>query len=930
MAPHLAGLAPICFADAEAHVPAEVVEQALAMAEAEGADAIVSLGGGSATGLGKALRRTLSLPFVAIPTTYAGSEMTAIFGIRRGTEKQTGRDEGVRPDLVIHAVELTRALPRALTITSLMNALAHPISALSTGDLDPAQQAQATAAIGDLVEALEVLVARPRHADARAQALRGAARAAQVLDQGSLGAHHRLAHHLGGRLGAPHAALHAAILPHSTAALLAARPDLAAQMPVVDLPGLLFSLLQRVGAATRLTQLAEAAAVEAAVAELDPSTPMAAWARAAQLGRDPSARFVALAPDLTSIPAPGRATRAVVAVHGRGATAEAILKEARAIVGDAPEVLLLAPQAPGGGWYPQGYAAAVDTQGESLEAALDAVERAIDRAAEAVGRSNVVLLGFSQGACLAAEWVRRTATPVGGLVALFGAFLGPAYTAPVGSLGGLRAYLSIAEGDAWVRPADVRATAALLEAAGATVSLQIAPPGPHAVSALDRVAARALIFDRAPRYQAGFGNAHHTEALPGALPIDQNSPRKAPYGLYPEQINATGFVAQRQHNLRAWLYRIRPAAQHTPLQPLEHPTFVSTFDGPVEPNLSGWHAPEIPSARTDFVDGLITLGGAGSVALRRGWAAHFYVANASMDDRAFYSAESDLLIIPEQGRITLQTELGVLDLPPGQVAVVPRGIRFSVLLPDGPARGYVGEVFGRHFELPERGPVGANGLSDPRHFEAPVAWHEDRLHPGYRITARFGGRLFEATQDHSPYDVVAWHGNLTPYRYDLLRFSPVGNTRFDHPDPSIYTVLTAPLDELGSHSLDFVFFPPRWDVSEGTFRPPFFHRNATTELNGIIQDPSLPAGSPFAPGGAFLTPSMTPHGVVGRSVERHLRATDEAADRPQRIGQGSMWFQFESALPLQLTAWAAEGPTRRADWPDVWGVYRTHFTPERR
>ena len=305
-------------------------------------------------------------------------------------------------------------------------------------------------------------------------------------------------------------------------------------------------------------------------------------------------------------------------------------------------------------------------------------------------------------------------------------------------------------------------------------------------------------------------------------------------------------------------------------------------------------------------------------------ALHLYVANRSMDERAFYNSDGDLLIVPQEGGLTLMTELGLLTVEPGTITTVPRGIKFSVLLNDGPVRGYVAEVYGRHFELPERGPVGANGLTEPRHFVCPRARYEDRLAPGYRIVNKYCGRLYECRQDYSPYDVVAWHGNYTPHRYDLMDFSPVSNVRFDHPDPSIYTVLSAPMDEHGTHTLDFVFFPPRWDVTEGTFRPPFFHRNATTEFNGIIRD-AAGDRAPFYAGGYFLTPAMTPHGVLAGAVQRALTRTEDPP--PHRSSERSMWFQFETALPVALTPWARTSHNRIEEWHEIWGTYRTHFQP---
>ncbi|MEM6733203.1 MAG: homogentisate 1,2-dioxygenase, partial [Myxococcota bacterium] len=271
------------------------------------------------------------------------------------------------------------------------------------------------------------------------------------------------------------------------------------------------------------------------------------------------------------------------------------------------------------------------------------------------------------------------------------------------------------------------------------------------------------------------------------------------------------------------------------------------------------------------------------------------------------------------------TEMGTLMVRPGEVVLIPRGLRFSVFLLDGAARGYVGETFGYGFELPERGPVGANGMTEARHFRIPEPWFEDRLRRAYRITAKLGGELYDAHQDYSPYDVVAWHGNYTPYVYDLANYSPVTAGRFDHPDPSIYSVLSAPLDERGGHALDLVYFPPRWDVSEDTFRPPFFHRNATTEINGIIMDPDGDE-PPFYAGGLFITPSMTPHGVRHRAVEKVFMSRGQH-DEPSRTSDDSMWFQFESALPISLTPWAKASPTRMADWHDQWGAYRSFFDP---
>jgi homogentisate 1,2-dioxygenase len=341
--------------------------------------------------------------------------------------------------------------------------------------------------------------------------------------------------------------------------------------------------------------------------------------------------------------------------------------------------------------------------------------------------------------------------------------------------------------------------------------------------------------------------------------------------------------------------------------------------------LTGFAPLPLPSAPADFVDGLFTLGGAGAARLRRGYAVHLYAANRNMEDHALCDADGELLILPELGALTLVTELGVLDVKPGELALVPRGVRFTVLLQGAEARGYVAEVFGRRFGLPERGPLGSNGLADARHFRAPAAWPEDRLAPGYRVTTKLGDALHRATQDYSPYDVFAWHGNHCPYVYDLSRFTPAGYTRVDHPDPSIHTVLSAPMDEQGSHSLDLVVFPPRWDPTEHTFRLPYFHRNATTEINGIVREAAT-GDAMFVPGMVFITPSMTPHAPTAPGVERHLAESGAQAERPHRYGEHALWFQFESALPLSLTPWALAASHRHADWHTRWGVYRSRFS----
>jgi len=931
----LEGVEVEVFDGAQVHVPVSVVAEAKAVAKTFSPDALLSLGGGAATGLGKALALELGLPLFAVPTTYAGSEMTSIVGTTEDGSKRTAREDAARPAAAAYVPAFLGHLPPALEMQSLFNALAHPISALSA---EPGEaRAGALDAIARLVGAAVWLAESPGHPEARLQAQRGAAQAGRVLDGCPMGPHHRLAHVLGGRHLIPHAALHAALLPHTLRHLADEDPALYAEIEAAaglkDMPGQLFDLLRRVGAETMLVQLGlpEDERGEA-LPEVDAGFAKVVL-QGARFGRRPTVRARledwGLDEPVTVDGGPlEAASTVVVALQARYASAESAVARARDAVGHRPGVTVVAPQAPRRAWYDNPYRKPAEASGARFEAALSTLDTVLERVRAAAPDARVVVYGFSQGACLACEHLARRGPRFDALVAFAAARLGPrdAYTSAVASLEGLEVLIGGAREDQRVRAPDTEATAAWLEAHGAAVERMFEPGDAHRVSARQRLRAGEVLLGRALfEGHAGFGNGHSTEALQGALPARQNSPRRTAYDLYAEQVNSTGFVAARAHNRRAWLYRIRPAAQHRPFAPLAHETFGAPGpDRPVEVNLAGWAPLPSPEAPTDFVDGLVTLGGAGDARLRRGFAVHLYAANRSMEGRAFYNADGELLLVPEEGALTVLTEQGALQVAPGQIAVIPRGARFSVLLHDEVTRGYVAEVYGRSFELPERGPVGANGLTDPRHFVAPSAWYEDRLHPGFRITAKLGGALFEATQDHSPYDVVAWHGNHAPYVYDLMDFSPVANARFDHGDPSVYTVLSAPMDELGAHSLDFVFFPPRWDVTEGTFRPPFFHRNAVTEINGIIRMPR-DDDSMFRAGAVFLTPAMTPHGVRAPAVQRVFQSTEDPP--PERMTERSMWFQFETALPLTLTEWAETAENRIQDWPARWGAYRTHFDP---
>src|SRR5690606_4526567 len=341
-------------------------------------------------------------------------------------------------------------------------------------------------------------------------------------------------------------------------------------------------------------------------------------------------------------------------------------------------------------------------------------------------------------------------------------------------------------------------------------------------------------------YMSGFANEFATEAIEGTLPVGRNSPQKVAHGLYAEQLTGTAFTAPRGSNRRSWLYRIRPAAVHGPFEQLVPADGAARFhnafgDGPVTPDQLRWDPLPMPAddQPTDFVDGLFTMAGNGGPRLMTGMGVHVYAANRSMRGRFFYDADGELLVVPQQGRLRIATELGVLDVEPQEIAVIPRGVRFRVERPDGSARGYVCGNFGALFRLPDLGPIGSNGLANPRDFLTPQAAYED-VEGDFELVAKFQGHLWRADIGHSPLDVVGWHGNYAPYKYDLRRFNTIGSISFDHPDPSIFLVLHSPSDTPGTSNIDFVIFPPRWLVAQDTFRPPWFHRNVASEFMGLV------------------------------------------------------------------------------------------------
>jgi homogentisate 1,2-dioxygenase len=415
-------------------------------------------------------------------------------------------------------------------------------------------------------------------------------------------------------------------------------------------------------------------------------------------------------------------------------------------------------------------------------------------------------------------------------------------------------------------------------------------------------------------YLTGFGAHAESEAVPGALPKGRNSPQKPAFGLYAEQMSGSAFTAPRHENRRSWLYRMRPTADHRPFTRYDGAELFApgTVEEPLAPNRLRWDSPADLPADADFVDGLVTMMANRDPADLEGVALHLYRASRSMVDRVFANADGELLIIPQSGALHIVTELGRLDVAPGWIALIPRGMRFRVEV-EGEARGYVAENHGAMFRLPELGPIGSNGLANPRDFEAPVAAYEDVDRP-CELIQKYLGSLWTTTLDHSPLDVVAWHGNLAPWRYELARFNTIGSISFDHPDPSIFTVLTSPSDVPGRANADFVIFPPRWMVAEGTFRPPWFHRNVMSEAMGLIHGAYDAKAEGFAPGGISLHNLMSGHGPDVAS----WKSASEAELKPVRI-DGTMAFMLESCWPYSPTRFALD--RAQPDYDQAWADF---------
>ncbi|XP_058980699.1 homogentisate 1,2-dioxygenase [Musca domestica] len=434
------------------------------------------------------------------------------------------------------------------------------------------------------------------------------------------------------------------------------------------------------------------------------------------------------------------------------------------------------------------------------------------------------------------------------------------------------------------------------------------------------------------KYMCGFGSHFSSEdpRCPNALPEGQNTPQKCPYGLYAEQLSGTAFTAPRKENARTWLYRINPSAKHLPFQSYEKEggKYLSHNwdEQKPNPNQMRWKPFDMPAAgeKVNFVQGLHTVCGAGDARSRHGLAVHVYMCNVSMENMAFYNSDGDFLIVPQEGVLDITTEFGKMKVAPNEICVIPQGIRFAVNVA-GPTRGYILEVYDNHFHLPDLGPIGANGLANPRDFQTPVAWFEDREVKDFSVVSKFQGHLFVAKQNHSCFDVVAWHGNYVPYKYDLSKFNVINSVSFDHCDPSIFTVLTCPSSRYGTAIADFVIFPPRWSVQEHTFRPPYYHRNCMSEFMGLILGRYEAKEEGFMPGGATLHSMMTPHGPDAKCFE----GASNAKLAPERVAEGTQAFMFESSLSMAVTKWGEETCQKLdAKYYECWQALKNNFKLE--
>ena len=429
-------------------------------------------------------------------------------------------------------------------------------------------------------------------------------------------------------------------------------------------------------------------------------------------------------------------------------------------------------------------------------------------------------------------------------------------------------------------------------------------------------------------YQNGFGNVLESETIPGTLPQGRNNPKTI--SLYTEQLSGSAFTQPRNLNLHTWLYRTQPSVVHNAQNPFQYGDFFGGGEDPtqgvLDPNAMRWSpflSDDDASSSHTFATGMHLLGSSGDPTTKSGLAIYVYLCRQDMKDSYMYNSDGDFLIVPQEGTLDVSTELGRLSVKPREIAVIPRGIVFSV---NGNGRGYVLEIYKGHFVLPELGPIGSNGLANARDVQYPVAWTEAPFSKGTPATLynKFGSRLWHKSITTTPFNVVAWHGNYLPFKYDLKNFCAVNSVTYDHLDPSIYTVLTCAGDEPGTALCDFVIFPPRWmSTDSNTFRPPWFHRNTMTEFMGLIQG-GYDAKKGFEAGGASLHSCMTPHGPDAVTYDK---AVADPCDKPTYFS-GGLAFMFETSHMLRLSKYALDHACRDVDYSKCWEQLPDRFSSE--
>jgi homogentisate 1,2-dioxygenase len=343
-----------------------------------------------------------------------------------------------------------------------------------------------------------------------------------------------------------------------------------------------------------------------------------------------------------------------------------------------------------------------------------------------------------------------------------------------------------------------------------------------------------------------------------------------------------------------------------------------------------WKCIPEPDAKKNitFLDGLFSYCGAGSPEEREGLSIFGYTFNSCMGNDFFYSADGDFLFVPQTGPLHLETEMGKMLVDIGEFGVIPRGIKFRVVIPGGEKvchKGWICEVFGDHMKLPELGPIGANGLANPQDFCIPKASYYNEKGE-FNIYAKFLGEFFMCTSKMNPLDVVSWRGNYYPYKYNLRNYNTINSVSFDHPDPCIFTVMSSMSTRPGVAVLDFVVFQKRFMVAENTFRPPYFHRNTMAEFMGNIYGDYDAKSGGFEPGCSSLHSPMTPHGPETKATEKAMHE-----DLKPVKYKDTMSFMFESCYLLRIAndAYVTESSVQvDHEYNNCWNDMKIYFDPK--